>query len=484
MRMRRTCSKPFSWTSVCCALLAPGCVGGSTEVSERDKDSVKKFVLSALPGDIPNKLNIVFDGKIALAGYKIEPRGTVKPGAKVKLTMYWRCDKPIGQDGWNLFTHVLDGSGERVLNIDNVGPLREWKDTRQLLWPSAWEAGKVYVDEQTFDVPNNLKTEKLQVVVGIWKDNDRLKITAGAHDRENRAIVVNLSTGQKGSAEPAATTRVPELRVDRLEPDVKLAIDGKLDEDAWKSARMAGPFVDVRSGKPNTSFPVNGSVKLLWNDEALFLGFDVKDPDVVGGFKKGEKDPHLWEKDCVEIMVDPDGDGDNKDYYEIQINPQNLVFDSQFDEYNQPKTEPKGPFGHQDWSAKLTSAVTIEGTLDKSDDKDVGYVVEVMLPWKSFSKAKQLPPKPGDRWRVNFYAMQNNGGVAWSAILGQGNFHKATRFGKLLWAERGWAPSAPPAPAPMPPASVIQPMAPRVPVDPNRLPRLKLPPGTGPRPVK
>ena len=43
------------------------------------------------------------------------------------------------------------------------------------------------------------------------------------------------------------------------------------------------------------------------------------------------------------------------------------------------------------------------------------------------------PPKPGDTWRMNFYAMKNNGGVAFSPILGQGNFHKASRFGRVTW---------------------------------------------------
>ena len=33
--------------------------------------------------------------------------------------------------------------------------------------------------------------------------------------------------------------------------------------------------------------------------------------------------------------------------------------------------------------------------------------------------------------------MKNNGGVAWSPILGQGNFHKATRFGKVTWMAPG-----------------------------------------------
>jgi len=181
------------------------------------------------------------------------------------------------------------------------------------------------------------------------------------------------------------------------------------------------------------------------------VGFEVEDPDVIGGFPKDAKDPHLWTKDTVEIMIDPDGDGDNNDYYEIQVNPQNLVFDTQYDGYNTPKTEPNGPFGHQDWSAKMKSAVVVDGTMDKTGDKDKGYTVELAIPWASFTKAKAHPPKPGDSWRMNFYAMKNNSGVAFSPILGQGNFHKASRFGRVTWItpEMAAAPAASASAAPI-----------------------------------
>jgi hypothetical protein len=377
--------------------------------------------------------------------------GPVPQGGRVKLTMYWKAVTKLDQ-GWNLFTHLVDGSGERILSIDNVGPIREWRETQQALSPSAWEPGKVYVDEQVFNLPASVKTDKVQVLVGVWRENDRLKILSGPHDPENRGTVATIAVaGGAKAPEAPLSTRVPTLRVDKLEKGTKLTIDGKLDEEAWKTAPIAGPFLDVRSGRPNTTFPVNGSVKVLWSDEGMYLGFDVKDPDVIGGFKKEDKDPHLWTKDTVEVMVDPDGDGDNKDYYEIQINPQNFVFDSQFDDYNAPKTDPDGPFGRQEWSAKLKSAVTVDGTLDKPGDADKGYVVEAMIPWKSFSKAKKVPPAIGDTWRINFYAMQSNGGVAWSPILGQGNFHRATRFGKILWADKSYTP---PTPSPFPAISV------------------------------
>jgi hypothetical protein len=246
------------------------------------------------------------------------------------------------------------------------------------------------------------------------------------------------------------------MRVAKLPANVAPPmIDGKLSEDAWTYATSSGAFVDVRTGAPNTTFPVNGRVRMTWDDKAMYLGFDVEDTKVTGGFPPGAIDPHLWEKETVEVMVDPDGDGDNKDYYEIQISPQNLVFDSQFDDYNLPKGGPNGPFGHQEWSIQGKTAVTVLGTLDKDDDTDKGYVVEAAIPWTSFSKAKQIPPKPGDSWRMNFYAMKNNSGVAWSPILGEGNFHKASRFGRVQFisvstsaaSASASASAAPPAPS-------------------------------------
>jgi hypothetical protein len=130
-------------------------------------------------------------------------------------------------------------------------------------------------------------------------------------------------------------------------------------------------------------------------------------------------------------MLDPEGDGDNRDYYEIQVSPQGLVFDSQFDGYNQPRVLPDGPFGHQEWRAELKLAVTLQGTLDDPSDLDEGYVVELALPFNALSKAKKRAPTAGDEWRVNVYVMQDNGGVSWSPILGEGNFHRASRFGRL-----------------------------------------------------
>lgn len=422
------------WLAVVLVLLAglPGCVRRGEDSSKEAAQRLRRYILDREPR-VVRKLNVDFSGYVKLLGYSISPEGPVRPGTLTKLTLYWSCQKPPGE-GWRLFTHVLDGTGERLLNIDNVGPLREGPNHKQALPPSLWTPGKFYVDEQPLTIPSNPKGGKVQIVAGLWKDSQRLAPTTGARDRENRAIVATLRTG--ASKDRAVdNTRVPRMHVPKLSPGDSIQIDGRLDERAWGRASHTGRLIDVQTGKVNRAFPVNAHALVAWDETGIYVGFDVRDPDITGGFDPSKPDPHLWTRDTVEIMVDPEGDGDNQDYYEIQIGPQNLVFDSHFDAYNQPKTEPNGPFGHQEWSAGVKSRVTLRGTLDNPDDRDNGYVIEALIPWRAFAKAGRTPPVPGDEWRMNFYAVQNNGGVAWSPILGQGNFHKASRFGRVQWGK-------------------------------------------------
>ena len=42
----------------------------------------------------------------------------------------------------------------------------------------------------------------------------------------------------------------------------------------------------------------------MWDDKNLYVAFEVQSKSIVGGFPKDAKDPHLWEKDTTEIMID------------------------------------------------------------------------------------------------------------------------------------------------------------------------------------
>jgi Carbohydrate family 9 binding domain-like len=430
------------------SVLSVACVGGSKGLSSEDKERLKANVLESPPADLQHALDVNFENKVHLIGFKFEPENA-RPGQETKLTYYWRCDDSV-EDGWLLFTHTKDEVSGKMGNLDYVGPLREEKSGgHQLLGPERWEKGKIYVDQQSYKVPDDVQGD-VGVYVGIWKGDARLRIISGPNDGDNSAIVGKIKTGvPPKQAEEHTTVDVPSLFVNQLPKAAKITVDGKADEPEWGGAAGTGPFVDVGTGKPNTSFPVNASAKLTWDDKHLYVFLQVQQADFYTGFTDAKSQPKaftaagqpkLWEQDTVEMMVDPDPSGDAKDYYELQINPQNKVFKSQFDALQQPNGGPNGPFGHEDWDPKLKSAVQIQ---KGPDGKATGYSVEAAIPWAAYSKAANHPPKPGDVWRINFYGMHNNGGVAWSPILGQGNFHNASRFAKVTWA----AASAPPPPA-------------------------------------
>ena len=51
------------------------------------------------------------------------------------------------------------------------------------------------------------------------------------------------------------------------------------------------PFRRRGTGKPNTSFPVNASAKLLWDDKNLYVLVQVQEADSVHGFTDAKSQP-------------------------------------------------------------------------------------------------------------------------------------------------------------------------------------------------
>jgi hypothetical protein len=160
----------------------------------------------------------------------------------------------------------------------------------------------------------------------------------------------------------------------------------------------------------------------------LYVGVEVNDDLLRASDTK--RDAHLWEQDCVELMIDPDGDG--RGYFEIQVSPRGVVFDTRYDARRVPK-----PFGHVGWDSGARVGVSARGTLDDRE-ADAGYTVEIAIPWQAFSLQGQPSTAPalGDEWRANLYVMdlgrEQQRATAWSP-LGIGDFHVPKRFGILAF---------------------------------------------------
>jgi hypothetical protein len=210
-------------------------------------------------------------------------------------------------------------------------------------------------------------------------------------------------------------------------------LDGKLDDAAWSAAATLGPFVEVGTGRDPGNHPVAGFARLGWDDRALYLGVVVRDPRPTSPFQRDQDDPHVWGASSgVELMLQPGDPGDNRDYYELQVDVNGAVFDSHFDDYNHPISgaDKAKIFGHQDWSAKAERATYVQS--------GKFWSAEIALPWSSLAAARvPVPPRSGDVWRLNLYTFRDGQRLAlgWSPIRGQGNFHRTTRFGRVRFKQ-------------------------------------------------
>jgi hypothetical protein len=231
------------------------------------------------------------------------------------------------------------------------------------------------------------------------------------------------SGGVKGDA----TITGSPLRVMRFAKSP--AWDGKLDDAEWASADPTAPFVEPGNGNDAPNHDVAAFAKLGWDDQFLYVGAVIDDRAPTSPFARDDVDPHVWEKSsALELMIQPGDPGDNRDYYEIQVDVHGAVFDSHWDDYNVPITGAGANkiFGHQDWSCKAERAIFVE------DNRF--YSLEIKIPWSAFARGRTpIPPKPGDVWRVNLYSFKDGqrSSLAWSPIRGQGNFHKSARFGRI-----------------------------------------------------
>jgi hypothetical protein len=418
--------------AACAAACSAACVGdpAELELSPAERAALERHLATQPPAQmIRHEASFggsALDPDVELVGYLLKPRTlTQRAGERFELTLVWRVHR-APPAGYRVFTHLRDEGGAMLVNLDSQGPLRARAGTSGApLPPSAWPEGKYVLDEVQIELPLHA-SGRVEIHAGFYRGHERLTAHGDGAAPELGAAVLKLT------AKGADSSQVPELDVPHID-GAAVAIDGKLDEAAWARAAQTGAFVVPRHGQVDPAAAIGGSARVFYDDAHLYLAFIVADDDLAGGFPAGARDAHLWTRDTVEVMIDPDGDGDNRDYYEIQISPQNLVFDSRFDDYNQPRGGAAGPFGHEDWTADIDSAVAVSGTLDDARDRDEGYVVEARVAFASFAKARRLPPAPGDVWRANFYAMENNAGLAWSPILGQGNFHRASRFGRLVF---------------------------------------------------
>ncbi|HLK55971.1 MAG TPA: carbohydrate-binding family 9-like protein [Chthonomonadaceae bacterium] len=208
--------------------------------------------------------------------------------------------------------------------------------------------------------------------------------------------------------------------------DTPLELDGRLDKPAWQSASWTDDFVDIEGDlKPLPRFRTR--VKMLWDDAYLYIGAEMEEPHVWATL--AERDSIIFQDNDFEVFLDPDGD--NHQYYELEINALNTVWDLLL---IQPYRD-GGPAVHGWNIVGLQTAVHVEGTLNDPTDQDQGWSVEMALPWKALAECAHCscPPLDGDQWRINFSRVQ------WETEIRDGKYRKVEgkREDNWVWSPQG-----------------------------------------------
>ena len=203
------------------------------------------------------------------------------------------------------------------------------------------------------------------------------------------------------------------------------AIDGRLDEPSWRAAAWSQPFVDIEGAlRSPPSFRTR--MKMLWDDEYLYVAADLEEPDVSATLT--QRDSVIYNDNDFEVFIDPDGD--THEYYELEVNALNTVWDLML---AKPYRD-GGPAIHAWDIAGLKTAVDVRGTLNHPGDKDAGWSVEIALPWRVLREAApgRRAPRDGERWRLNFSRVQ------WQRDVRDGRYVKRVDARGEPLAENNW----------------------------------------------
>jgi len=196
-----------------------------------------------------------------------------------------------------------------------------------------------------------------------------------------------------------------------------IKIDGNESDTSWTKIEWSDPFIDIEGDKKPT---YNTQVKMLWDEMYFYVLAKIEEPHVWANITK--KDAVIFYNNDFEVFVDPDGDTHN--YYELEINALNTAWDLFI-----TKPYREGNVVLNDWNMTgLKSAVKINGTINNPNDTDIGWVLEMAIPWSVYKTSYYENNVPVDRfWRVNFSR------VNWDFQISNGKYErKKDSNGKLL----------------------------------------------------
>jgi hypothetical protein len=216
---------------------------------------------------------------------------------------------------------------------------------------------------------------------------------------------------------PATALPLPQadqrrtVRAVRLQPEERIVLDGRLDEEVWSRAVPARDFIqqDPDNGKPATE-PTE--VRILFTSTALYMGVTAYDsePDEWLGYHR-RRDDFLQSDD--RFMWNIDTFNNQQTGYFFEMNPSGLMGDAV-----------RGAnFNNRQWDGIWTG---------KAQRSDIGWTLEIEIPFSTLN----FDPN-AEAWGINFQrtVRRKNEESLWNGWLRNQGLNRLSNAGLLVGLE-------------------------------------------------
>lgn len=210
------------------------------------------------------------------------------------------------------------------------------------------------------------------------------------------------------------TTAFAAAPATRLQGVLKL--DGALDEPGWTAAPWQSNFLSASAAAEGAPKPVavQTRFKVLYDDNALYVGVECDEPNIDklrATYKEHDQD--VYADDCIELFMDPAGEG--RYYHHFVINTNGAWYDDYGADY--------GLVHAKLWDCPLQVGTKVDPAAKK-------WFLEVRIPFAGLTIRDDV--KKDWLWNVT---RERYAGIdaaelsTWSPL--KGNFHSPKLFGKL-----------------------------------------------------
>ena len=207
-------------------------------------------------------------------------------------------------------------------------------------------------------------------------------------------------------------------------------LDGNLDKDFWTVGEWMDDFHDIEGDTLPRPWK-RTRVKVLWNEEALYIGAQLFD-DTIWAYETDRNKPTYVDND-FEVFLAPQESSHR--YYEMEMNARNVLWDLYME---RPQRDCVRRIISWDVLG-IEHAVKIDGKLNDPSAENKSWSVEIKIPWFSLRECgvdecypSKGAPKIGEVWRMNFSR------VEWETDIIDGKYVKRPNLPEHNWL---WSPT-------------------------------------------